>query len=172
MDNLSAWIESYGGPFICIPAELLHEWNGLSDPDADPLDPSHDYGRACALSGFADTIPLGAARALVFGESETAALWCDKNNHLVFVEWLYANDESEIVAALREMPANMEPDAVIGFDTRFEKHVVFDSVMPGRDCDHHGAIRFALRPGHYVIASRCYRPNDQIGLTVHRILED
>ena len=55
-----------GGPFIVLPESAIGSWHGVVG-DRDPLDPQTDYGRACAIKGKFELIPVGNEQALVLG---------------------------------------------------------------------------------------------------------
>jgi hypothetical protein len=59
------WIESDGGPLVLMSRELLPYWGGYDQFDLDPLDPAHDYGRACSVNDYLGVLPVGPGDALV-----------------------------------------------------------------------------------------------------------
>ncbi len=67
-----------GGPQILLPNYLRGRWRGLP-LNADPLDPSTDYGRACALTDDVGLLPVGAGQTLVLGQSPPMVAWSPRS---------------------------------------------------------------------------------------------
>jgi immunity protein 21 of polymorphic toxin system len=63
-----------GGPHIVLPESFKTSWQG-HQLAINPLDPSTDYGRACAVSGDFGLIPVGKGRALVLAQSPPMVAW-------------------------------------------------------------------------------------------------
>lgn len=86
-----SWVGSLGGPLIVVPVSALQQW-GASTDDPD------DYDRACAVEGWAGIIPVGAqASGLVLADEP--ALTCYLPERSVFVRWLAADSETELLNA-------------------------------------------------------------------------
>lgn len=163
------WISTYGGRFIVLPDALLPDWRGYFDENADPLDTSHDYGRACATSGYTASLAVGTGQALVFGENKTGGVWFGRSLPILF-EWVYADDEAAVIRALKDLPNDMAVDAAIDFEVFDNELVVFDSAFSGSDFEPQHSCRFSVKPGRYVITSTFYKPDDVTGLIIHRFL--
>jgi hypothetical protein len=96
------WVESMGGPLIVVPVSVLHQWSGCTEDGiiVGDTDQPDDYDRACAVEGSAEVISLGDAEStsvLVLGDEP--ATTCYLPEQRVFVRWLGANSEAELVAA-------------------------------------------------------------------------
>ncbi len=63
-----------GGPHIVLPQSLKAKWKGHK-MGFNPLNPSSDYGRACAVSGDFGLISVGEGRALVLAQSPPMVAW-------------------------------------------------------------------------------------------------
>ena len=163
------WISSYGGRFITLPDASLSDWSGFPDGGGDPLDVSHDYGRACATSGYAELLTVGDTCGLVFGENEFGGIWLESPYPILF-EWVHAASEDAVVESLARIPADLDAEATLRFDVLSDHLNVFDSVFPGNELELQNRYRFAIQSGTYTIASSVYSPNDEIGLIVHRFL--
>lgn len=163
------WISTYGGKFIILPDQLLPAWNGYSDDTLDPLDTSHDYGRACGASGHASEIPVGTGVGLVFGENETGGVWLGSTSPIVF-EWVYADSDNTIVELLENLPSDLTADSKTAFHVAADTLTVFDSAFSGLDFEPQHSCRFAIKPGSYIVASTYYEPDDSTGLIIHRFL--
>lgn len=160
------WISTNGGRFICLPESLLPDWHGFPDEGADPLDTSHDYGRACATTGYAEVLAVGDGAGLVFGENELGGVWLGDHPPIVF-EWVYANDEDAVVSALRSLPDDIPVDDV-QFTVPTGSLVVFDSAFSGSDFEPQHTCTFPITPGQYSVGSAYLEPNNETALIVHR----
>ncbi len=162
------WISTCGGRFIVLSDSLLSDWHGCPD-DADPLDTSHDYGRACATSGYSSTLRVGAGNALIFGENKLGGVWLRRSLPILF-EWVYANDENAVIAAMDNLPNDPTVDDTTDFTVDSDSLVVFDSVSTGLDFEPRHSCRFSVPVGRYIIGSTYFKPDDETGLILHRFL--
>ena len=163
------WISTYGGRFIVLEESLLSEWHGFPDDGRDPLDTSHDYGRACALDGLAATLNVGEGVGLVFGENKCGGVWSLAELPILF-EWIYADNEDAVVSALSVVPNILEPDETTEYSIGRGPLVVFDSAFAGVEFEPQHSHRFVMPEGDYLVASTIYEPNDNTGLILHRFL--
>ncbi|MBB3210528.1 hypothetical protein FHS27_006375 [Rhodopirellula rubra] len=161
------WISTYGGRFIAMPDALLAEWHGCPDDGRDPLDTSHDYGRACSTTGYVAHLPIGQSTAIVFGENKSGGVLLGCGTPIVF-EWIYADSPDAVVAALQRLPDDIAVDAELPFHVDSDHLNVFDSAFAGCDFEPQHSCRFLIKSGRYVIGSSLYEPNTEIGLVVHR----
>lgn len=150
-----------------MPDSSLAQWNGCPDDGRDPLDNSHDYGRACGTSGYTDVLAVGKTIALVFGENKYGGVWLESTNPILF-EWMYAESEAAVLAALSDLPLDMNVDASLQFAVTSDHLNVFDSAFSGREYEPQHSCRFPIQPGAYTIASSIYKPDDETGLIIHR----
>lgn len=95
------WVESMGGPLIAVPVSVLDGWHGCTESgqvigDGDVPD---DYDRACEVDGLAGVITVGGdgPRGLVLADEP--ATTCYLPAHRVFVRWLGANSDADLIAA-------------------------------------------------------------------------
>lgn len=95
------WVESMGGPLIAIPASVLGGWGGctMSGMVIGDGDVPDDYDRACEVNGLAGVIAVGGqdARGLVLADEP--ATTCFLPEQQVFVRWLGADSEADLIAA-------------------------------------------------------------------------
>jgi hypothetical protein len=80
-----------GGPRIVLPQSLEASWKG-HEMAFNPLDPSTDYGRACAISGDFGLISVGEGHALVLAGSPPMVAWspfstADEIDIVILKEW-------------------------------------------------------------------------------------
>ena len=166
-DHHINWISTQGGRFIALPDSSLADWYGCPDDGRDPLDDSHDYGRACATSGYADLLAVGKTHALLFGENKLGGVWLESTNPILF-EWICAESDDAVIEALARLPADLDVNASLSFVAAMDHLNVFDSVFPGGEHEPQHSCRFPIQPGSYTINSSIYQPNEETGLIVHR----
>jgi hypothetical protein len=75
-DGELTWTESNGGPLLLLPESLLPSWRGVPH-DADGV-VSGDYGRACAVEGYAGVIPVADGVGLVLGGMLMPSTWAPR----------------------------------------------------------------------------------------------
>jgi Immunity protein 21 len=87
------WVESGGGPLIVVPVAALADWG--TGGEGSTMD---DYDRARAVDGLAGLIAVGesGAQALVLGDEP--ATTCYLPEHRVFLRWIAADSEADLVA--------------------------------------------------------------------------
>ncbi|MEV6357269.1 Imm21 family immunity protein [Streptomyces hydrogenans] len=97
------WVESMGGPLIAVPVSVLYGWRGCTESgmvigDGDVTD---DYDRACEVDDLAGVIAVGeeGIRGLVLADEP--ATTCYLPEHQVFVRWLGADSEADLIAAAK-----------------------------------------------------------------------
>ncbi len=79
-----------GGPHIILPMAVSAKWKGHKIIMTNPLDPSTDYGRACAVTGDWGVISVAGSNALVLSDPPMSAFKPDYNESPVDIYVLYA----------------------------------------------------------------------------------
>lgn len=98
------WIETTGGPHLLIAEELLIGWRGVEGwRDHEDPDDKSDYARACRVESWLGLIPCGAGEVVVFSGEAGPIAWFDdeKNDSGVFIQWVGADSDAQIAAAVR-----------------------------------------------------------------------
>ncbi len=96
------WVQSMGGPLIVIPASALNQWGGCTEDGiiVGGTDAPDDYDRACDVENWAGVIDVGTeASGLVLADEP--ATTCYLSEHNVFVRWLAADSDADLVEAAR-----------------------------------------------------------------------
>ena len=163
------WINSQGGRFITLSDELIASWSGYPADGRDPLDTSHDYGRACATNGLADILPVGTGQAIAFGENELGGVWLESSHPILF-ECVYADSKDSVIIALQNQPDDLEAQAELRFEHYADYLNVFDSAIPGAEVQKQPVCRFPVQPATYLVASAVFKPDDETCLILHRFL--
>jgi hypothetical protein len=98
-----------GGPHLLLPRAFASEWKGVENPD-DVLDPTTDYGRACAASDAVTAIEVADGQALVLGQSPPMTAWahaCKGKGVEVYILESWGTGELDaLIDQLREAPAS------------------------------------------------------------------
>ncbi|MFG3706029.1 Imm21 family immunity protein [Micromonospora sp. NPDC047670] len=141
------WIDSAGGPLVVVPATALSAWRGAADGfDPDDLDTWGDYGRACAVEGYAGVVQVGDAEALILADEPATTTYLPERR--LFVRWIFADSEAEVV--------RLVPDAVDRADwedagswTTTGPAELFDAALSGDEAEPTGHLRVEVEPGTY-----------------------
>jgi hypothetical protein len=141
------WIDSAGGPLVVVPATALSAWRGASDDfDPEDLDTWGDYGRACAVEGYAGVVQVGDAEALVLADEPATTTYLPERR--LFVRWIFADSEAEVI--------RLVPDAVdqadwedVGSWTTNGPAELFDAALSGDEAEPTGHLRVEVEPGTY-----------------------
>ncbi|WP_235487397.1 Imm21 family immunity protein [Streptomyces roseoverticillatus] len=156
-----AWVQSMGGPLIVIPSSVVDQWGGGTEDgmilgDTDVPD---DYDRACGVEGLAGVIPVGE-EGLGLVLADEPATTCYLNEHNVFLRWLAAGSDTELLEAaktsLRDPATGWEDCGIWETDGTA---VLMDSAVAGVDLtvpypDHGGLpeqARIPLSAGRWSI---------------------
>ncbi|MEV0742149.1 Imm21 family immunity protein [Streptomyces sp. NPDC050549] len=132
----SGWVESLGGPLIVVPVSVLAEWGGCSENWGEEPGIVEDYDRACAVEGWAGLLDVGGsgARALVLADEPATSRYLPERR--VFVRWLAADSESEVLAAADTVLADRDIEwEDVGVWETDGPAVLMDSTTPGAELD-------------------------------------
>ncbi len=160
-----------GGPFILLPAEAAGIWTGVTSMQA-ALNPKSDYGRACAATANAQlgTIPVGSAKALVFGEPPMIA-WgksADGLTEVYLLEmWNTTNLDTLVTKATAALPTASMTNS--GIPLRFREadaFLLFAGDTPTSTA--YGVHRVSIPPGNYTVLVGTYSMSGE-SVTVYRL---
>ncbi|MET9554556.1 Imm21 family immunity protein [Streptomyces sp. NPDC006645] len=105
-----AWVSSMGGPLIVVPESCIGAWGGCTE-DGSVLGEDggrDDYDRACEVDDWAGVIAGRAKAATVLVLADEPAMTCFLSEELLFVRWLAADSEEELLAGVDVVVA--DPD--------------------------------------------------------------
>lgn len=156
------WIDSGGGPLIAVPESVLAAWKGADDVDED----AGDYGRACAVEGYAGVIDVGGTPALVLGDEPAPTTFLPE--HSLFVRRLAADSEEVARAAVGQGLVEAEWEESTDWEVPGPV-VLFDSAYSAEDLDSTGSLRVELAPGRYRVESAYVEPDDDTWLVLIRL---
>ena len=141
------WIESEGGPLVVVPAAALDRWRGAATEfDTDDVDSWGDYGRACQIDGYAGILDLGDDRVLVLSDEPAATTYVAERG--LFVRWIYAGAEAEVV---RLLPAAVRSADWVdaGVWTTGGSACLFDAAFAGPEVEVERHLTVDLAAGSY-----------------------
>lgn len=119
-----------------MPVSVLAEWGGCSENWGEEAGISEDYDRACEVEGWAGMLDVGGsgARALVLADEPATSRYLPEQR--VFVRWLAADSESELLAAADTVLADRDIEwDDVGVWERDGPAVLMDSTTPGAELD-------------------------------------
>jgi hypothetical protein len=117
-----------------------------------------DYGRACAIDGYVDTVAIGEQQALVLGDEPARTTYLSSER--LFLRWVAAYEEDDLLsAARRAVREGVQWDADEDVHPVVDGAVVlFGSACPGADLEPDNHLVIDIRPGEYRIRAT-YRTN-------------
>src|SRR5258706_13597929 len=111
MLKTNRWVDTGGGPHVLLPQELRANWRGTEGwiSHFDPLDVS-DYARACRITDWLGVLTCGEAQTLVLSGDVGPIAWFPRTpEHGHLVQWIAADDEESIEAALSQVQTGHYP---------------------------------------------------------------
>lgn len=148
---LYTWVRSAGGPFLVAPESELGHWGGVADDDDmdGPVETWGDYGRACSVERSIGLVTIGSQQALVLADEPARTTYLPAER--MFVRWVAADSEEELVAAARRAlreHITWDPDEDLVWEVR-EPVLLFDSAWAGTEIEVDNKLHIALDPGRY-----------------------
>ncbi|MEF3405083.1 Imm21 family immunity protein [Agromyces sp. CCNWLW203] len=163
-----AWVTTGGGPLIAVAESALDAWNGAGDEDDEDDFGEHadDYGRACAMEGYAGVIDVGGTPALVLGDDPAPTTFLPR--HSLFVRKLAADSGEAVVGALERAMETASWERATAWDVPGPV-VLFDSAFAAEDLSSTTSLRIDLVPGRYLVESAYVEPDDDTWLVLVRL---
>ncbi|MFE2945299.1 Imm21 family immunity protein [Streptomyces sp. NPDC059255] len=130
------WVSSMGGPLIVLPDSCVSTWGGCTE-DGSVLgeeDGCDDYDRACAVDGWAGVIAVGEGVATALVLADEPAMTCFMPEGLLFVRWLAADSEEQLLAGAQAVLAAPDtPWEEAGLWVSDGPAALLDSAVAGAD---------------------------------------
>ena len=170
MNTSMRWIGSGGGPLLLVPASLVRSWRGYDRSDLDPLDPSHDYGRACAVTEEIEPIQIGPGRGLVLGDAPDITTWIASNSREgLLVRWHGADSEAHLLGTLPSDDVWRSQSEILCLVNKDRELLLFDSAYGGEDIERTEYLTIPLDPGMYAVQSLWWTPVKATCSILHRL---
>lgn len=152
-----------------VPASALPYWRGTGDYFAANSDSDDwgDYGRACAVAGYAELIPVGDVQALVLADEPAATTYLADRR--AFVRWIYARSEADLI---RLVPQALE-SAVwesVGNWVITEPVEMFDSTLAGNDRQAGPRLTMTVEPGAYQVRTAYVQPDPETAMVITQLV--
>ncbi|MBM7830848.1 hypothetical protein JOE59_001553 [Agromyces cerinus] len=166
----SAWVKTGGGPLIAVPESVLEAWHGADDEDDDLDDGVEegvgDYGRACAVAGYAGVIDVGGTPALVLGDDPAPTTFVSERS--LFLRVPAADSAEAAVGALGRALEVARWEEAAHWDVPGPV-VLFDSAFAADDLGSTSSLRVDLAPGRYRVETADVEPDDDTWLLLVRL---
>jgi hypothetical protein len=145
------FVGSEGGPLLVVPEEVRLLWRGTGEHyGRDGGD--NDYDRLCARTRGTGFFPVVGTRALVLDGPDATAWWPLSDQSGLFVRWIGADSEAQIVRAVEEALPSLTFTAVDGVLVLARGQLtLFDSALAGDD-PHPAQLDITLWPGRYWVS--------------------
>jgi hypothetical protein len=165
-EKILNWLECSGGPFILMEKSLLKYWGGY-DEEGEP----NDYDRACEINEYLGIVNVHDGVALIVNtESMQIAINPSiKTNEIMFISWVYANNEQDIINSLKEIPEYIWDNINIKIQIINGDLVLFESVNPGNDVEEY--FNILLEKGNYCVLSGVYNPNKSTRFILYKLIK-
>ncbi|MBM0278988.1 Imm21 family immunity protein [Micromonospora tarensis] len=160
-----SWVDSGGGPLIVVPSAVLAEWRGATTDDPDDWG---DYERACRIDGYVGTLDVGAGQALVLADEPATTTYLPDRR--VFVRWLYANSEADVIRLLPQAIA-IADWADAGTWTTTGPARLFDSGYAGDGPEPPTHLTVEVAAGTYLIRTAHVEPDKHTALMLVHLAE-
>lgn len=166
------WIQSLGGPLICIEDQHRTTWGGIDRLSSFAENASVDYDRVYTCDNPLYTLSVGSSEALILmgeGPADTG-IGRTTSGEPVIVQIVAAEpelDETQFLKLEEEFFA--DPDQVLAFDVTSSDLVIFDTAEPGDDIIE-GQLEFRLAPGSYDVAAKYYYPDADTQVLLYRFV--
>ncbi|MFB9310156.1 hypothetical protein BJY17_000391 [Agromyces hippuratus] len=167
-----AWVGTGGGPLIAVPESVLEAWTGADDEDEDLDDDDDaeaersDYGRACAVAGYAGVIDVGGTPALVLGDDPAPTTFVSERS--LFLRRLAADSEEAAAGALGGAMEVAGWEEATHWDVPGPV-VLFDAAFSAEDLGSTSSLRVDLTPGRYRVETASVEPDDDTWLLLVRL---
>jgi hypothetical protein len=169
------WIESAGGPLICLETHFMSSWCGVDGAFQTgrcvPAQHS-DYDRACAISNYTGLVDVGGDSVLVLGDLPMATTTFEKTKSEIYIVRAIYMD---VGADISQLACNLDdrlfesPLERLSLKVVSDRLAIFDSALPGRN-QNKEVLEIPLSPGDYDIRTVLVDPDPQTSLVLHRLI--
>lgn len=163
------WIESSGGPLICIENELAIEWMGIDGSKTASNQPTNDYARACELKDYLGRIELINGSALILGDEPLPTTVLKKPDSDFIIRVYYMDSDADVPALLNTIDDSVfnNPIESLVYNVKSSKLIIFDSAISGGDYKK-PILVFNLLPGKYNILTKRVDPDSRTSFLLHK----
>lgn len=166
------WIQSDGGPLICIPMSAAHLWFGTDGTSFESAGGLSDYERACAIDGYLGLIQVRDRVALVLGDMPMAtSILQSRLSEIYIVRLMYMDDQEDVIDYILEHQEKFERNEqkeIVNFESDGSGIIIFDSAYLSSECEIE-SISYPLTEGTYRIDTRIIELEDRASFLLHGI---
>lgn len=166
------WIQSDGGPLICILASVAHGWRGIDGASAGSEDSGKtDYERACSISGYLGSLIVKDRTAIILGDMPMVTSIVKSKSGLYILRIMYADSENDVIEYVSQYDGRqgvLESEESQKFESDGSGIVIFDSAYPGAQ-EKLETISYPLARGLYRIDARLIEIQNQASFILHEI---
>lgn len=123
-----------------------------------------DYGRACAVTDYLGSLPVGIGTALVLGDTPDRTSIFEIRLGMALLRWSCADSEELLLAAAEKSIATAEVLETLIYEVTEPELVLFDSAYSGTEAKE--SLKLRLEPGEYTVTTRWYI-GDGVELLAH-----
>lgn len=163
------WIESDGGPLICIERESMSLWGGIDALTVPSEGVKNDYERTGDCLNYIETIALSEGSALILGgEPLRTTIWRIASGRILIARPVYADAKVDLEEMLRGFETLGFSDPIETVEIEWKSPVIdiFDSAWPGayRDKD---LLSIDVEPGTYRVLTQELKPDEENFFIMH-----
>ena len=154
------WIESAGGPLVCMEEPLLDRRGGNK---------SSDYERACTAAAYLERIEIGSRYGLVLGDMPlSACIEKDKAGVLCIVRAIFLDCDDDVYTALYGAGSSegTQLDDGVPYEIKGGAVYLFDAALTGHDAKTEN-LQFFLAPSRYRVTTHALE-RERVSLVVHK----
>lgn len=168
------WIDSGGGPLICLPKKFIMSWGGidfLTTESTPGKSFQNDYERACCIDSYIGRISLTNGEGFVLGDEPMMTSVAPRPfSGIQVVRIVYCNsvEEVELLILSDRVHSQLQELGSLILNTHESEWCMFDSAFPGSLAEE-GGLTFAMPMGKVRIETYDYQPNEHTSLIIHDI---
>jgi hypothetical protein len=134
-----------------------------------------DYGRACSVDDYLGMLEVGPGSCLVLGDEPMATTFFPTEDGGIFVRWIHAENEEDVVQAVRSVPESLWERFPHTFDVGRAGLLLLDSACPSDDLRPPPAegisswMAVPVPTGTYLVHTADYQPDDRTHVILNRL---
>jgi len=134
-----------------------------------------DYGRACSVDDYLGMLEVGPGRCLVLGDEPMATTFFPTADGGIFVRWIHAENEQDVVRAVRSVPESLWARFPDTFEVGIGGLLLLDSACQGDELRPPSAagifswMKLSVPKGTYQVYTADYQPDEWTHLILHRL---
>ncbi|MCT7351836.1 immunity 21 family protein [Streptomyces sp. 15-116A] len=130
MTTETAWIDSLGGLYVCLPESIRELWQGGVEDDEDDSEEATDYWRAGQTDRIVGTYSVAGVQALVLAAGEGPLTYVPSLD--LFVQRRAKTSVTDVINAVIDAFPALHWETITHWEAGSDL-VVFDAVWSGRE---------------------------------------